>query len=148
MYTTDANAFKDAMDRLGVVFSKEISDHQRAAYWDALKDLDIRVVRDLAQKHERFGKFFPKPVELRPKGDKVPVDSSGDASNQEADRRAIEGLEELRRLMGDAVWLQEVRKRHLGRIEAQHGTDSERYRTLYRRWEDRLARDGLCAEAA
>lgn len=117
MYTTDVKAFNETLDRLAVVFPKELSDQTRTVYWEALKHVDIRVVRECAKRHESFGKFFPKPVELRPKDDKPPLPIAGDASGKDALARCVRNLDELKR-EDPAKWECEVRAIRNARVLA------------------------------
>ena len=95
MYSTDFDAFRTVMDRLGVVFTKAVSDELMSAYWDALKDQPLQAFREKATSHERHGKFFPKPHELRPKDDKPKVDPRNDPSFIDGEKRATINLDEL-----------------------------------------------------
>lgn len=67
MYSTDRDSFEQLLTRLSTAFSKPITDEIRGTYWEALKDLPVGTVVRQAEMHMRYGKFFPKPVELRPK---------------------------------------------------------------------------------
>lgn len=70
MQTHDLGEFNRILDQLGLVFGKTIDDAIRRVYWDALKPLSLKTVRDAATDHMAKGKFFPKPAELRPKFEK------------------------------------------------------------------------------
>jgi hypothetical protein len=71
MHTPDAVEFKALLGRLAVIFGKPApADDVIDAYWSALKDLHFAAVKRSAEHHIRYGKFFPKPFELRPKEDK------------------------------------------------------------------------------
>lgn len=97
MYSVDSTAFNAVLDDLGVVFGKPVSDEMRASYWSALKDLPIGLVVAKAETHKRFGKFFPKPFELRPKDDQPKANARDDAAFKAAEQRSIDTLEYLRK---------------------------------------------------
>lgn len=71
MQTSDLAEFNRILDQLGLVFVKTIDDPLRRVYWDALKTLPLKAVRDAATDHMAKGKFFPKPAELRPRFEKT-----------------------------------------------------------------------------
>src|SRR5580658_1613243 len=138
MYPTDSEAFKGTLTQLAQAFGKELTEEMRSAYWLALKDRPLASVQECANTHMRFGKFFPKPVELRPKTEKPPMGDTRDEAFRQAEARSLAYLEELRE-KDPGAWLPEVRKRHLARIEAVHGKDSGEYRNTERRWQERLS---------
>lgn len=67
MYPIEFDAFKQAMERLSAVFGKTLTDDLLQTYWQAMRDLPLSTIEAGAQRAARYGKFFPKPVELRPK---------------------------------------------------------------------------------
>lgn len=98
VYKTDFTAFRGILEQCATVFNKPKPDDMTVqAYWNALKDLPIGLVAARAESHSRYGKFFPKPVELRPKDDKPRTDATHDGAFQEGVKRADERLEYLRR---------------------------------------------------
>lgn len=99
MMAADFPHFENTIRRLEKLFSKKIDDEVIQSYWRALKDLSLAQFQRFAERHEKIGKFFPKPFELRPKEEKAPVerDSKSDADFKAAERRCIENLEELRK---------------------------------------------------
>lgn len=91
----DFDDFSDVIRRMCVVFGKKATDELVNSYWDALKDLTLPIVRRCAENHARFGKFFPKPSELRPKDDtpqSVKEDKGFEAAVQENIRNWDERL--------------------------------------------------------
>lgn len=79
MYKTDFPDFQKTIDRCADAFSKpRPNDEILQTYWRALQDQSIESVRQCADKHIRYGKFFPKPYELRPKDDKPATNVSAD----------------------------------------------------------------------
>jgi hypothetical protein len=72
MYPNDFDRFKIALEGHGEVFSKPVTDRLISIYWEALKDQHIAAFERASNGHLRYGKFFPKPAELRPKGEKAP----------------------------------------------------------------------------
>lgn len=102
MHQGDFEGFKALMSRVAAVYSKKLSDELVQGFWTALRDQSLTTITELANAHIRYGKFFPKPIELRPKDDKPAA--TPDGKFEEGERRAIENLEELRQMHPDA-WL-------------------------------------------
>lgn len=86
MHSNDFPEFRAILERLAEVFAKPLTDATAEAYWNALRDQTLAVVRRCADSHTRYGKFFPKPAELRPKEDK-PLERS--AASEAAFRAAL-----------------------------------------------------------
>lgn len=82
MHAPDFDRFRALLDQLAALFSREKPDDVLVqAYWNSLRDLPIEIVEACAKSHQRYGKFFPKPYELRPKDDKPRQDlPSGEAA--------------------------------------------------------------------
>lgn len=135
MYSTDHTAFNEALDDLGAIFAKPVTDELRELYWKALKDQPIGAVMARVQTHKRFGKFFPKPFELRPKDDKPHASGRDDPAFQEAEKRCVAHLEELRK-SNPNEWLRVVSPKvyEMGRMRCMH--DSE----IARKLQEALAR--------
>ena len=87
MYNTDFDSFRGLLDQCAHVFGKpKPSDEVIQTYWKALSDRSFTSVKECTERHLRYGKFFPKPTELRPKEalkEETPV---GDAAFLEAMR--------------------------------------------------------------
>lgn len=66
MISDDFDRFSKLMGQLASVYGKRLDDGQVQWYWDALKDRDIADIERRANEYSRKGKFFPKPVNLRP----------------------------------------------------------------------------------
>jgi hypothetical protein len=106
--SSDYDGFTKVLEKLALVFSKKLSDEVIAAYWEALKDQTLVTVSTLADRHIRTGKFWPKPVELRPK-DAVSPSTDDDGKFQEGEERAMRNLEEMREKTPD-YWMAYVEK--------------------------------------
>jgi len=121
MHQDDFPGFKAVLVQLGEVYPKKITDDTVQAYWGALKDLSLATIIRLASQHAKYAKFFPKPVELRPKEDKPPLsDPKFDASFREGEERAIRTLEELRQRNPEA-WLTQMGDNNAARLHRQFG---------------------------
>lgn len=70
MQAAEFGEFDALLKQLGEVFAKKITDEFAKSYWQSLKDQSLGSVRRHAETHMRYGKFFPKPFELRPKEEK------------------------------------------------------------------------------
>jgi len=108
MYSTDQAAFREILNALGQVFGKPVTDQIMGLYWDALRDQPIDLVKAMALAHTRYGKFFPKPKELRPKDDAPKNDTRKDAAFVEGEKRAWDNLE-WERINNPQAWLARVR---------------------------------------
>ena len=142
MHQTDFEDFSKTLHKLAVVFTKKLSDEFIQAYWDALKDEPLSTVIRLADQHTRYGKFFPKPVELRPKEEKPPKsrDLEGEAKFREGEARAIANLEELRR-QDPVAWRAEVEARYNARLIATQPTSSILYAEGLKNWQKTVVRN-------
>lgn len=77
MHQPDFEEFRKLLDELAKLFGKPKPDDETTQiYFRALSNLPFDAVRRAANHHERYGKFFPKPVELRPKTDKAPTEET------------------------------------------------------------------------
>lgn len=94
MHQGDFEGFATLMRRVAAVYSKKLTDDVIQGYWIALKDQSLVTITELANTHTRYGKFFPKPNELRPKDDKP--EPTPDGKFEEGEKRAMSNLEELR----------------------------------------------------
>jgi hypothetical protein len=108
MYSTDFDAFRETMNRVGEAFNHEVPDTLVQTYWKALKDVSISSFVALAESHIKHGKFFPKPRELRPRDDHQPVDTQWSEVKAEYDKRSALRLEALRKLDPEE-WLRQIR---------------------------------------
>lgn len=109
MLRDDFMRFEKAIRGLEFTYGKKISDEAMQQYWAALKDLAFEQVNECIQRHIRYAKFFPKPVELRPKEDKPALkDPAFEAMKAEYERKEFDEMEGLR--MRDPVeWMRIVR---------------------------------------
>jgi hypothetical protein len=86
----DFPEFTQLLEQMRDVFGgREVDQSLIDAYWVVLKDLALSTIKVVAQQHLRYGKFFPKPVELRPREDRSPSMTAGndaDWKKLEADR--------------------------------------------------------------
>lgn len=98
MMAAEFAQFETAIRRLEKMFGKNLDDETMQAYWRSLKDLQLPVFIRFVERHEKYGRFFPKPSELRAKEDKLPSVAGGrdEADFKAAERRCIENLEEMR----------------------------------------------------
>lgn len=94
MHQGDFEGFATLLRRIASVYSKKLTDDVIQGYWIALKDQSLVTITELANTHTRYGKFFPKPIELRPKDDKP--EPTSDGKFEEGEERALRNLEELR----------------------------------------------------
>lgn len=135
MLATEFPEFEAIVRRLEKVFAKKIDDDTIQAYWGALKDLQLGVFRKFAERHERYGKFFPKPSELRAKEDKLPSVSGGkeDTDFKAAEARAVRNLEAVRGL-GD--FDAELRLRKLDRLIATEHPGTPAYALALNEWRE------------
>lgn len=71
MHKPDYDRFRAMLDEHALMFNRDKPDDILVqAYWNSLKDLPWEIVEACGKAHQRFGKFFPKPVELRPRDEK------------------------------------------------------------------------------
>lgn len=79
MHRPDFDEFRELLNSLSTTFSKPMLDDVAVqSYWNALKDQTLESVKRQAVYHTRYGKFFPKPVELRPRDDRAPQKPGSD----------------------------------------------------------------------
>lgn len=139
---SDFDSFRKTLGECATAFSKPEPDEELVrVYWDALKDLAFSTVKAQAQSHLRYGKFFPKPAELRPKEQKAAVrDPLAEAKFQEGERRAIRGLEQI---SDPVARMEEVKWRYANRILATADPSSPQYAEALtearRQWPHRVA---------
>ncbi len=70
MMPNEFEEFSEALKVLESVFGKKADDCLVRLYWTALRDLPLEAVKSGIARHVRYGKFFPKPAELRRADDK------------------------------------------------------------------------------
>lgn len=134
MHSPDKRNFDQLMDTLGETFGKPVTDLMKQTYWVALKDQPWEVVEICAKTHSRYGKFFPKPAELRPKDEKrLHQDTAGlDAS----EKHTVQNWEDLRQSNPEQYWV-EFKAAYLARLSVRCTADSPEYREAYKRCVDR-----------
>jgi hypothetical protein len=66
---TEFPEFESIIRKHAQVFGKKLTDDLVQGYWVALKDVSLPTVIRCADNHLRYSKFFPKPMELRPRDD-------------------------------------------------------------------------------
>lgn len=76
MMPTEFEQFSTAIKVLELVFGKNIDEQLLKLYWVALRDLPLEAVKAGIERHVRYGRFFPKPSELRRPND-GPRDDQG-----------------------------------------------------------------------
>lgn len=129
MHRPDFDRFRELLNALAGIFGKKPPDDlQVQAYWNALRDLPLELVEQGVKHHTRYGKFFPKPVELRPKdgqtGSGPALDTAYRAACETAQRnaeRALCGTDRLARAKArDAILT-----RRMIAIDEQHPAYAE-----------------------
>lgn len=135
MHQADFDSFASVLGKLATVYGKKLDDELVQAYWSALKDQTLSAIIDLSMKHMRYGKFFPKPVELRPKDSRdKPMEHS---SSNKAEERAMRRLEDQRRT-DPRGWLKTMADHDPDcfalQLAGKHGTDGIWYDIPNRIW--------------
>lgn len=70
MHKADYLDFGNLLDQLARLYGRDaLEDEDCQLYWAALRDIPLEAVKACALIHQKRSKFFPKPAELRPKGD-------------------------------------------------------------------------------
>lgn len=135
MLAADFPKFEIEVRRLEKLFGKAIDNDVIQSYWFALKDQQFEVFQKFVQRHERHGRFFPKPSELRAKEDRLPEVPGGkeDSSFKDGEARCIRNLEELRGSDSEGH-RREVGKRQLDRIIATQHPGSSLYEAALNEW--------------
>jgi hypothetical protein len=100
MLATEFPEFESTLRKHAQIFGKKLTDEIVQGYWVALKDVSLPTVTRCADNHLRFGKFFPKPVELRPR-DETPSTVKEDHAFKAALEQNIRNWDE--RLRTDPV---------------------------------------------
>jgi len=96
MLASEFTEFEAMMRRFEKIFGKSIDDETMQLYFNSLREVPMGILRKKAEEYLKRAKFFPKPVDLRPK-DAAPVrDAADDAAFKQAEEQAIRNLEELR----------------------------------------------------
>jgi hypothetical protein len=93
MLVAEFPAFEALLKKHSEVFGKKLTDEMVQGYWAAVKDLSLQTITRCADNHMRFSKFFPKPVELRPK-DEAPTSVKEDKDFKSAVERNIANWDE------------------------------------------------------
>jgi len=96
MLASEYTAFEALMQRFEKIFGKPIDDETMQLYFNSLRDVPLGIVRKKAEDYLKRAKFFPKPVDLRPKDDGPIRDAADDVAFRKAEDQAIRNLEELR----------------------------------------------------
>jgi hypothetical protein len=74
VHRPDFDEFRAVLNTLSTTFGKpQLDDVTVQAYWNALKDQTLESVKRQAAHHTRYAKFFPRPVELRPRDERKPL---------------------------------------------------------------------------
>jgi len=107
MLASEFTEFESMMRRFEKIFGKSIDDETMQLYFNSLREVPMGILRKKAEEYLKRAKFFPKPVDLRPK-DAAPVrDAADDAAFKQAEEQAIRNLEELRARDPDE-WMRRV----------------------------------------
>lgn len=135
MHQADFDHFSAVLGKLAVVYGKKLDNELVQAYWDALKDQSLVAIIDLATTHTRYGKFFPKPVELRPKDYRDKPMEHGKSTK--AEERALRRLENQRQT-DPSGWLKTMADYDPNcfalQLANKHGTDGIWYDIPNRIW--------------
>lgn len=97
MLSNEYEEFKALMETTALVFNKKLTDELVQAYWGGLDNVALSIVREAMGRAVRFGKFFPKPFELRDRDDKPLVNETA------ADRARREEAQRYNRETWDAL---------------------------------------------
>lgn len=130
MHGPDKNNFDALMEMLGETFSKPITELLKQSYWMALKDQPWEVVEACAKGYVKHGKFFPKPSELRPKGEKT-VEQDG-AEIERNEKFTAETWEQMRQRDPQQFWTK-FKAAYLARLSFRFPVDSPQYQEAYQR---------------
>lgn len=111
MHQGDFDGFRALMERAGKLYGKKLDDDMIQGYWRALKDQTLTTVTERVESHIRYQKFFPKPIEMRPKEEKQP--QTPDGKFEEGEERAMRRLEDKRR-NDPQGWIEEISRAKSG----------------------------------
>lgn len=92
MLQGDYDQFEAVLRQLSEAFGRKLTNDATQAYWKALRDLTLPAVTRQAESHLRYGKFFPKPSELRPKD--APTEKKPDPDFETAVARNLRNWDE------------------------------------------------------
>lgn len=106
----------------------DIDDEVLQVYWRALRDQPLATFRKYCERHEKFGRSFPKPSDLQARPEKLNAVDGGASTSNEADSRAIRNLDALRKSDPEA-WKREIAIRRGARIMATQQPGSTMYET-------------------
>lgn len=135
MLTAEFPQFETEMRRLEKLFGKTIDDELMQSYWFALKDQQFGVFKRFVERHEKHGKYFPKPADLRSKEDRLPEVEGGkdDATFREGESRCIRNLEHLRG--ADPIrFKREIHMRYLDRLISKEHPGSSIFEAASTEW--------------
>jgi hypothetical protein len=93
MLAAEFAEFEAILRQQAQVFSKKLTDEMVQGYWSALRDSSLPTIRRCSDNHLRFGKFFPKPAELRPR-DELPTGVKEDLGFKAAVEQNIRNWDE------------------------------------------------------
>lgn len=79
MLSSEFALFETELAVVAKLYSKTLEDDLVQIYWSALKDIPFELFKAILRSYIKRGKFFPKPAELRPAGDKETIQVSHDA---------------------------------------------------------------------
>lgn len=137
MIAADFPRFEAILRRMEKLYAKKLDDELIQVYWHALRDLSLMHFERFAERHEKFGKFFPKPTELRPRDEvasSVSRTPAMDAAFRESERMCVLNLERLRSVDPDK-WKVEVAMRKLDRTLAVTDDSSPIYAVALVEWQ-------------
>jgi hypothetical protein len=139
MHNPDRKQFGELMDQLGITFGKNVDDELRQVYWMALRDQPWEIVQQCANTHTRYGKFFPKPSELRPKDENKPL-VRDEREVQARYQFVSETWEQMREADPQKFW-RDFRVAYLARLHFRFPVGSDQFKAAERRCNERCDRE-------
>jgi hypothetical protein len=104
MIAAEFDRFVELVRKLEKLYGKTIDDETMQMYWGALKELPFATIERKINDHIKRAKFFPKPVELRPK-----EEASGFEQSEKSRREFEQAVERNK-----AFWDEELRADPIG----------------------------------
>lgn len=133
MHRDDFEAFRAQLNAVAAGFQKPIPDDLVVqTYWEALRDLSLDTFIRCAKTHVRFGKYFPKPAELRPadeKPDAVKSDGVFKAAVEDAQRWC-----DAMKRDGSALSMAKLRDAYFTRLMITTREDDPAFPEVKREW--------------
>lgn len=137
MLASDFAEFEQLMQRFEKIFGKRLDDETVQLYFNSLREIPLSVVRRKAEDYLKRAKFFPKPVDLRPKedGPSIVRDAASDAAFNDAINRCTRNLDELKQ-QNPEEWGRRVRLGKLDRLIAITHPSEPAYQQILNEWRE------------